>query len=135
MKHGGNRLNAGRKKGTGKFGYPTKAIRVPENMVDSIYNFIDNNTNFAIPLFSSKISAGFPSPADDYIESQLDLNQHLITNPCATFFLKVSGDSMIEAGISEGDLLIVDKSLTPAHGKVVIAAYNGELTVKRLYKK
>lgn len=83
------------------------------------------------PLFLSKVSAGFPSPADDFIETQLDLNQHLIRNPSATFFLKVSGDSMIQAGIFNNDLLIVDRSLSPSHQKIVVAAVDGELLVKR----
>jgi len=81
------------------------------------------------------VKAGFPSPAEDYAEQQLDLNTHLIAHPAATFFLRVSGDSMIEAGIFNGDLLIVDRGLDPVHGKIVIAAINGELTVKRLHKK
>ena len=85
-----------------------------------------------IPLFATKIVAGFPSPADDYIEGQLDLNQHLIKHPAATFFVRVSGDSMIRAGIHPGDILVVDRSLTPVDGKVVIAVVNSELTVKRL---
>jgi len=73
------------------------------------------------PLFASPISAGFPSPADDYVEKKLDLNDHLIRNRQATFFLRVSGDSMIGAGIHNGDLLIVDRSLTAGHRKVVVA--------------
>lgn len=83
------------------------------------------------PLFLSKVSAGFPSPADDFIETQLDLNQHLIRNPSATFFLKVSGNSMVQAGIFNNDLLIVDRSLSPSHQKIVVAAVDGELLVKR----
>jgi DNA polymerase V len=78
------------------------------------------------------VRAGFPSPADDYIESYLDLNSHLIAHPASTFFVRASGDSMIKAGIADGDLLIVDRSIEPTHGRIVIAAVNGELTVKRL---
>jgi DNA polymerase V len=84
------------------------------------------------PLFMVPVSAGFPSPAEDYIEGSLDLNKHLIKHPAATFFVKVTGDSMINAGIHPGDILIVDRSLEPCHNKVVIAVLNGELTVKRL---
>jgi DNA polymerase V len=84
------------------------------------------------PLFLAPVSAGFPSPADDYIENQLDLNKHLIKHPAATFFVKVKGDSMIDAGIHSGDILIVDRSLEAADKKVVIAVVNGELTVKRI---
>ena len=84
------------------------------------------------PLFLSRIHAGFPSPADDFIESSIDLNEQLIQHPEATFFLRVSGDSMIGAGIHDGDLLIVDRALEAKSGRIVIAALNGEMTVKRL---
>ncbi|NDF04569.1 MAG: DNA polymerase V [Betaproteobacteria bacterium] len=84
------------------------------------------------PLSSSHVRAGFPSPADDYIESYLDLNTHLIKHPAATFFVTASGDSMKNVGIHSGDILIVDRSIEATHGKIIIAAINGELTVKRL---
>ena len=84
------------------------------------------------PLFATLVPAGFPSPADDYLESQLDLNKYLIQHPAATFFVRVTGDSMIGAGIHSGDRLIVDRALEPVNKKVVIAVINGELTVKRL---
>ena len=85
-----------------------------------------------LPLFSARVPAGFPSPADDYIDRALDLNEHLIRHPAATFFVRVSGDSMVDAGIHPGDILVVDRAEEPAHGKIIIAALNGELTVKRL---
>lgn len=125
---GGMREGAGRPKNSGKYKEPTKAIRVPLRMVSIIDGLLD--TSF--PLYCSKVSAGFPSPADDYLEPNLNLNQHLIKHPAATFFVRVSGESMIEAGIHNGDLLVVDRSLEPKDGKVVIAVINGELTVKRL---
>lgn len=84
------------------------------------------------PLFLVSVSAGFPSPADDHLDVQLDLNQHLIKHPAATFFIRVSGDSMLGAGIHSGDLLIVDRALEATHNRVVIAVVNGELTVKRI---
>ncbi len=87
------------------------------------------------PLYSCKISAGFPSPADDHLEKNLDLNNHLVKHPAATFFVRVSGDSMINAGINDNDILIVDRSLKPSHGKIVIAVVDGQMTVKRLYKQ
>lgn len=87
------------------------------------------------PLFLAGVPAGFPSPADDYIEKSLDLNQHLVKHPAATFFVRVTGDSMGDAGIRNGDILIVDRSLNPSSGRVVIAVLDGELTVKRLVKK
>lgn len=85
-----------------------------------------------LPLFGYRIAAGFPSPADDYIEERIDLNRHLIRHKEATFFLRVQGDSMINAGIHDGDMLIVDRAIEPVSGKIVIAALDGELTVKRL---
>jgi len=84
-----------------------------------------------IPLLAGLVSAGFPSPADDYTEESIDLNEHLITNPFSTFFLRVKGDSMINSGIYDKDLIIVDKSLTPKPGNIVIAMIEGEFTVKR----
>lgn len=125
---GGSREGAGRPKNSGKYKEPTKAIRVPLRMA----SIIDGLLDASFPLYSSKVSAGFPSPADDYLEPNLNLNQHLIKHPAATFFVRVSGESMIEAGIHNGDLLVVDRSLEPKNGKVVIAVINGELTVKRL---
>lgn len=84
------------------------------------------------PLFAASISAGFPSPADDFIDRKLDLNEFLIKHPASTFFVKVEGDSMIGAGIHSGDMLIVDRSLKPNSNKIIIAVLNGELTVKRI---
>ena len=89
----------------------------------------------AQPLFQAYVPAGFPSPADDYIERKLDLNTYLIKHPAATFFVRVIGDSMIEAGIHSGDVLIVDRSLVPSGNSVVIARVEGELVVKRVRKR
>ncbi len=88
----------------------------------------------AIPLYITRIPAGFPSPADDYIDKKLDLNEYLVKHPAATFFVKVSGDSMIRAGINNGDILIVDRALEPAHNKIIVAVVDGEFSVKRLKK-
>jgi len=133
MTRGGKRAGAGRPKGLGKFGVKTKPLRVPENMIEAVLSFV-HEKGHALPLYASSVKAGFPSPTEDYAEQTLDLNTHLIQHPAATFFLRVSGDSMINAGIFDGDLLIVDRSLDATPGKVVIAAINGELTVKRLKK-
>ncbi|MBS3741462.1 MAG: translesion error-prone DNA polymerase V autoproteolytic subunit [Candidatus Cloacimonetes bacterium] len=86
-----------------------------------------------IPVYKVEISAGFPSPASDYIESTLDINKLLIKNPSATFFLRVEGNSMVNAGIHSGDLLVVDRSKQVDSGDVIIAAINEELTVKRIH--
>lgn len=85
-----------------------------------------------LPLYLSPVEAGFPSPADDYMEGKLDLHKHLVRNEAATFFLRAHGESMLGAGIHDGDLLVVDRSLEARHNRVVIAALDGELTVKRL---
>lgn len=86
----------------------------------------------ALPMYSDLVQCGFPSPAADYVEQRIDLNELLIHHPSATYFVKAAGDSMIEAGISDGDLLVVDSSRTAQHGDIVIAAVDGEFTVKRL---
>ena len=134
--HGGKRIGAGRPNGKNKYGETTKPVRIPVSKVDAVMSFLDGDHKvYEIPLYANKISAGFPSPADDYLEMKLDLNTHLIKHPSATFFVKVSGDSMLHASIQSGDMLIVDRSIEPLDGKIVIAAIDGELTVKRLYKK
>ena len=92
----------------------------------------DFSTKYEQSLFEARVPAGFPSPAGDYEEDKLDLNRHLIKNPAATFFVRVSGDSMEGAGIYHGDLLVVDRSLEPKDKNVVIAVVNGELAVKRI---
>lgn len=85
-----------------------------------------------LPLFAGKVAAGFPSPADDYVEKSLDLNELLTQKPAATFFVRAQGESMLGAGIHPNDILVVDRSIDPVPGKIVICALNGELTVKRL---
>lgn len=131
---GGKRQGAGRPKGGGKYSCETKPIRVPIDMVEKIEEFILGES-FELPLYSSLVSAGFPAACDDHSDSKLDLNKYLIQRPASTFFVRVSGDSMIGAGIQPGDILVVDKSLEAKHNKIVIAAVNSELTVKRLYRK
>lgn len=134
---GGKRAGSGRPKGGGKYdGEETGVMRIPRSRMEEVSAFLDDITpSTLLPLFSSKVQAGFPSPADDYIERYLDLNREFIKHPRATFFLRTTGDSMKDAGIFPGDLLIVDKTLEPTDGKIVIAAINGELTVKRLCRK
>jgi DNA polymerase V len=145
---GGKREGAGRKAGTGRFGEPTKLVRVPLSKLDEFEFWISqlripnvelirpvaDVPQVEVPLFLSNVRAGFPSPADDYVEKTLDMNAFLFSHPAANFMLRVKGDSMQDAGIFEGDILVVDRSIEPADGKIVIAALNGELTVKRLVK-
>jgi len=88
-----------------------------------------------LALFLSPVSAGFPSPASDYIDKSIDLNEILIKNKPATFLVRALGDSMVNCGIFPGDILIVDKSITPAHKNIVVAILNGEFTVKKLIKE
>lgn len=95
----------------------------------------DTTTQQPLPLYLSRIRAGFPSPADDYLDRKLDLNEHLIRHPASTFFVKVKGDSMIGAGINSGDMLIVDRSIKPKDKKIVVAVVNGDFTVKRFHEK
>jgi len=149
--HGGVRDGAGRKKNSGKFKENTKVIRVPLSLVDQVVLTLDvyksqlksdievlnpnfNAPSLSIPIFSSRVQAGFPSPADDHLEDQLDLNKHLIHHQESTFFVRAQGESMLNAGIHPGDILIVDKSLPAKSGKIVIAVVDGEFTVKRLHK-
>ncbi len=156
--HGGKRPNAGRKQ---SYGEPTKQVRIPESHVPVVLDYLSalrrqhdiqsipqpsmgmistiapvlmDSQPRAIPLMSHTIPAGFPSPADDYIEDRIDLNTHLITHREATFILRVSGWSMVNAGIHDDDEIIVDRALNAAHGNIVVAVINNELTVKRLHK-
>lgn len=138
-KRGGIRKGAGRPKGQGKYGEETKTIRVPISMISEIYQFVneksgDKTESYQIPLYFNAVSAGFPSPADDFISERIDLNKHLVKHPTATFLVRVVGDSMINAGINSNDILIVDRSIEAKNGQIVVAAINGELTVKRLSK-
>lgn len=158
MPKGGNRRGAGRKPNTGMFREGSIVKRVPKSLAKDLDQLVaslneqqENKkfmigsnmkqlgpiypSNLTFPLFSSRVQAGFPSPADDHLEAALDLNQHLIKHPASTFFVRASGNSMVNVGINDDDILIVDRSLEPKHGDIVIAALNSELTVKRLYAK
>ena len=105
-----------------------------DGTITNIFHY-RNHISLPRPLLGNEVPAGFPSPAQDYIEEHLDLNEHLISHPSATFFVTVAGYSMVDAGIYPEDILIVDRAVEPTHKKIVIAIVDGELTVKRLYKK
>jgi DNA polymerase V len=105
-----------------------------KTVVDEIFG-AEQSSNFEIPLAEVSVQAGFPSPAEDYIEDRIDLNEHLIDPPAATYFVRVAGTSMVDAGIHDGDILVVDRAIEPVDGKVVVAAVNGNLSVKRLKKE
>lgn len=103
--------------------------------ITDIYRIQETKEPKLLPSFLSTVQAGFPSPADDYLEKWLDLNQLMVSHPNATFFVKVEGDSMEGAAIFSGDILVVDRSIEPSENKIVVAVVNGEFTVKRLKKK
>lgn len=150
---GGPRPGAGRKPAP----EPTVTIRVPishkETIVDMVLRMksaappvrvpawleilpmTEQTPQQSFPLMSHSVRAGFPSPADDYVEKRIDLNEELIQHREATFFLRVRGHSMVGSGIDDGDELIVDRAIKPEHGRIVVAAVDGELTVKRFYQR
>jgi DNA polymerase V len=103
--------------------------------IAEIYALAQGASKLELPLFVHPVSAGFPSPAEDYIDLKLDLNEFLIKRPSSTFLVRVSGNSMIKAGIHHGDILTVDRSITPTEGKIVVAVINGDCTVKRIQYK
>jgi len=149
---GGQRTGAGRKRAA----EPTVTVRVPVSSKETVIQWVQQlktassarvppwmeitrlasqTASRLFPLMSHSVRAGFPSPADDYVEKRIDLNEELIQHHEATFFLRVSGHSMINAGIDDGDELIVDRAITPEHNRIVVAAVDGELTVKRFYRR
>ena len=93
---------------------------------------VDEDTSLNIPIFSNAVQAGFPSPAEDHIDMDLNLNDYLVQNPSATFCVKAIGESMKNSGINSGDIMVVDKSLEPKNRSIVIAIIDGEFTVKRV---
>ena len=146
---GGRRKGAGRRAG-GAHGEPTRPVRIPVSLAPQIAGLLPfaralgagllqlpsgDPSPRRTALYGSRIAAGFPSAADDYIEARLDLNEHLLKHKEATFFLRVKGDSMTGANIHDRNLLIVDRSVEAKHNDIVVAVVNGELTVKRLYKR
>lgn len=153
-KRGGAREGAGRKAGTGKFREPTSVLRIPESQEPVIKDFLASYqckklsnslvpvTDFELPpiilstielpIFSSKVSAGFPSPADDHIEKRLDPNDFLIDQKDATFFVTIQGHSMIDVGLLPGDKAVVDRSKKVNIGDIVLAVVDGEFTIKTL---
>lgn len=151
--HGGRRPGAGRKPGN-SVAQPTTVIRVPVNTAETIKDFVSalkrkrtlqgqtgvvdliqfaqTKQRVILPLYTSKVSAGFPSPADDHVEQRLNPSDYLVKNDTATFFVRVKGDSMIEAGIFDNDVLVIDRSRTHQTGDIVLAVLDGEFTVKIL---
>lgn len=114
--------------------YPKPIFNIIATKAQKFYR-IEPKTKVSIPIFESKVSAGFPSPAEDYKETSIDLNEFLIKNQAATFLYRVSGDSMEGAGIRDNSLIIVDRSLTPKSNQIVFAEIDKEYTVKRYIKE
>jgi DNA polymerase V len=96
---------------------------------------IEIGSELFLPVLSAGISAGFPSPAMDFMDVSIDLNQLMIKHPSATFFGRVQGSSMLDAGISDGDLLVIDRSLSPSNNKIAVCFIDGEFTIKRIQKE
>ena len=142
-KRGGRREGAGRKR---KCGEATVVKRIPISLVSTVDDLVAtsklpqgrlipiNRTTLKVPYALEKIPAGFPSPAEPYIADYLDFNEYLISNPSSTFAARSGGYSMLDAGISKDDIMIIDRSKTPKHGDIVMADVGNEFTIKRLYK-
>ena len=159
MTRGGKRPNSGPKSSMSPYGERTSVIRVPTSIKSDVLVYLEaykkktnnaaatepellqalpNPPTLARPIYSGKVTAGqsrFPSPAQDYEQKFLDLNDRYITNPPATFFFQVKGDSMIGAGIYDGSTVIVDRAVKPKSSSIIIADVDGEWMVKRLYKR
>ena len=155
--HGGIRVGSGRKTGTGKFGEATSVVRIPSSQEPVIKDFlaayqkkkisesIDAITEFelpelhtlpiSLPLYSSKVSAGFPSPAEEHVEKRLDPSEFLIDQKDATFFVTIQGFSMIDVGLLPGDKAVIDRSKIASVGNIVLAVLDGEFTIKTLARK
>ena len=155
---GGKRENAGRPRGQGKFGEPTVTMRIPESQTATIKDFLEalqrkrantvgdnavsevdeffipkiSDQTTLLPLFATKVAAGFPSPADDHVEKRLDVSEFLIDHAASTFFVTIKGDSMIDVGLLPGDKVVVDRSKTPNIGDIVLAVVDREFTIKIL---
>jgi len=156
MGRGGKRPGAGRRRGSGKYGEPTRPVRLPISwasrlpellkdlrscskdneslaLINEVYQ-PDNSTIQFLPFYLAPVAAGFPSISEDCIERELDISQHLLSSPESTFLARATGEFAMDLGIYPEDLLIVDTTLSPQDGNIVIAALEGELTLKRLYQ-
>jgi DNA polymerase V len=148
-RHGGPRQGAGRK---AAYGEPTKTVRVPQSLVPVVVGYLDEVKRTAqaqsetggmrpvasiraatsVPALGRRVRAGKPTSGDNYQDEAVDLGKHLVRDPSSTFVMRVAGWSMRDAGIADGDELVVDQGVAPEDGRIVIADVDGELTVKRL---
>ncbi|SNX61161.1 DNA polymerase V [Nitrosomonas ureae] len=158
---GGKRENAGRPRGQGKFGESTVTMRIPQSQtatiksllealqhkksndapsentlpeeeVDEFFTPVISEQPTLLPLFATKVAAGFPSPADDHVEKRLDVSEFLIDHAASTFFVTIRGESMIDVGLLPDDKVVVDRCKTPSHGDIVLAVVDREFTIKIL---
>jgi DNA polymerase V len=133
MPRGGKRKGAGRPPGKGPWKEATKPLRVPVSLLSAVAKFMETS-GYRLPIYASRVPAGTPEDADDHVEKTADLNSLLLKNPKDTFLLRVAGDSMMDAGIYENDMLTVDRKLEPRTGQIVVALIDGAATVKTLRK-
>lgn len=149
---GGAREGAGRPRTTGAPKEPSKVVRIPESRVEDVRRYLTatqarwpddlmplgtpdmDAARVRLPLYASRVQAGFPSPAEDYAEGKLDLNEYLVEHEAATYYVRVQGHSMTGAGILDGDVIAVDRSLEAHHGDIVLAIIDNEFTIKELYR-
>lgn len=132
--HGGRRKGAGRPKGQGKYGEKTKPMRIPVSLLTEVGQFVQNK-GYKLPLFAGRVPAGSPTGLDAHVDETVDLNELIVRNPGSTYLVKVTGDSMVDAGINEDDILVVDNQQEPKHRDIVIVSLDNEVTVKRLFKE
>jgi DNA polymerase V len=130
MSRGGVRPGAGRPKGAGPWGETTRQMRVPLSLAKGVEKYLETR-GYRLPLYASRVPAGFPAIASDDVEKMTDINAMLLSDPENCFLLRVSGDSMENAGIFDGDILIVNKKQEAANGKIVVAMIDNQVTVKR----
>jgi DNA polymerase V len=133
MARGGKREGAGRPRGKGPWKEATKPLRIPVSLLNAVTRFMETSGH-RLPVYASRIPAGTPEDADDYVEKTADLNSLLLRNPKDTFLLRVTGDSMTDAGICENDMLTVDRKLEARNGQIVVALIDGRATVKTFRK-
>ena len=133
MPRGGKRQGAGRPRGKGPWKEATKPVRIPVSLLDAVMRFIETS-GYKLPIYASRVPAGIPDDAEDHVEKTTDLNSLLIKNPRDTFLLRVAGDSMMDAGIYEDDILTVDRNLEARNGQIVVALVDGRATVKTFRK-
>jgi DNA polymerase V len=133
MPRGGKRKGAGRPRGKGPWKEATKPLRIPVSLLNAVTEFMEKS-GYRLPVYTSRVAAGTPQDGDDHVEKMIDLNSLLLRNPKDTFLLRVGGDSMMDAGIYENDMLTVDRTLEARNGQIVVALLDGRATVKTFRK-